>query len=49
MALNKKMKIKIIEHFGFQGNFAEAVGAHYSLVSCVVNNKQVLSKRLQEK
>lgn len=41
--MNLKLKSRIIERFGSQANFAQAVGADEPTVSRVVNGRKILN------
>jgi transcriptional regulator with XRE-family HTH domain len=45
--MNLNLKIRIIEVFGSQANFAQQMGLQESLVSRVVRGRRVLSKEDQ--
>lgn len=42
--INKVLKAKIIEHFGVQGDFAQALSIQESLISRVVHGRKELSE-----
>lgn len=44
-----KLKLRIIERFGTQADFAQAVGAHESLVSRIICGRRVLNEKDQKK
>ncbi len=43
--MNKKLKGRIVEHYGSQFEFARAIGEHESAVSLVVRGKRQLTDR----
>ncbi len=47
--MNKKLKGKIIEEFGSQADFAQAMKLHESVVSRVVHGRQALRPADREK
>jgi DNA-binding transcriptional regulator YdaS (Cro superfamily) len=47
--MNLKLKIRIIEVFGNQANFAQRMGLQESLVSRVVRGRRSISKQEQKK
>ena len=46
--MNKRLKARIIEVFGTQADFAEAIDDHESNISRVIRGRKVLSKKEQE-
>lgn len=47
--MNKNLKSKIIEKYGFQADFAQKAGFHESLVSRVLRGRRLLTKEESEK
>ncbi|MFY9112045.1 MAG: hypothetical protein WAP34_08905 [Desulfomonilia bacterium] len=47
--MNKKLKAKIIEHFGSQFHFALAIGSHESTVSKVIRGHKDLDEASRKK
>lgn len=42
--MNKELRLKILEAFGTQSDFAAKIGKHESMVSRVVRGRKALSK-----
>ncbi len=47
--MNKKLKARIVEHYGTQFGFAQAIGEHESVISLVVRGRRSLSERQRQK
>lgn len=47
--MNKTLKAKIVEKYGTQADFAQAINAHESIVSRVVRNRKTLPLTTKEK
>jgi len=43
--MNKKLKLKIVEWFGTQADFGQAIGEDDSFVSRIVRGRRVLSNK----
>ena len=46
--MNRKLKAKIVEHFGTQWRFAEIMGENDSVVSLVVSGRRNISDEKKE-
>ncbi|MCD6272921.1 MAG: XRE family transcriptional regulator [Deltaproteobacteria bacterium] len=47
--MNRKLKAKIVEHFGSQADFAQVVKKDDSFISRVVRERRVLPVEIQKK
>jgi len=45
--MNRCLKAKIIERFGSQADFSEAIGVHEAIISRVVRGRKILSPETQ--
>jgi transcriptional regulator with XRE-family HTH domain len=46
--MNRKLKAKIVEHFGTQADFAQAVKIDETVVSRVVRGRRILQAEIQK-
>lgn len=46
--MDRKLKARIIQHYGSQGAFAEALGVHESNVSLILSGKRQLNREKAE-
>jgi len=45
--MNRKLKAKIVEHFGTQSDFAQAIGADETIISRIIRGRRMLSPEKQ--
>jgi transcriptional regulator with XRE-family HTH domain len=45
--MNRKLKAKIVQHFGTQSDFAQVIGADETLISKIVRGRRKLNPSIQ--